>query len=215
MATEIERRFLVRVPSAALSDSTIIQRLEITQGYLGWVGGLRVRVRISVDRDGTRSAMLTLKSRRAGYCRQEFERQLDLDCAEKTLSGLESYHIVLKTRYHIVDQLGVVWLLDFFKGLNEGLVVAEIELANAEQHIELPSWIGQEVTFDARYGNSALARSPIGNQRQPEHRFDTSLKAHVVVPRGSGSPQRHLTLSVSTDPRNSPSAKARHAPRPL
>jgi SulP family sulfate permease len=32
-----------------------------------------------------------------------------------------------------------------------------------EQKIELPPWIGEEVTANPRYGNSTLARSPIGS----------------------------------------------------
>ena len=41
------------------------------------------------------------------------------------------------------------------------VVLAEIELAHPNQRIELPSWIGEEVTFNSRYGNSRLARVPM------------------------------------------------------
>ena len=76
MAIEIERRFLVRDPQAAIADSTIANQLQIRQGYLGWVDGLRIRVRIITDYRGQRSAVLTLKGRRRGACREEYEYPL-------------------------------------------------------------------------------------------------------------------------------------------
>jgi hypothetical protein len=44
---------------------------------------------------------------------------------------------------------------------NEGLVIAEVELADPMQRIDLPAWIGEEITLDGRYGNSSLALRPI------------------------------------------------------
>jgi len=48
---------------------------------------------------------------------------------------------------------------DEFEGALAGLIVAEIELGHAEQTIELPSWVGREVTDDPRYLNANLAKS--------------------------------------------------------
>jgi len=36
------------------------------------------------------------------------------------------------------------------------LVVAELELDTEDQHIELPDWVGKEVTLDPNYLNSNL-----------------------------------------------------------
>ena len=49
---------------------------------------------------------------------------------------------------------------DEFKGVNEGLLVAEVELENEKDKVELPGWIGQEVSDDARYYNSCLVKLP-------------------------------------------------------
>jgi adenylate cyclase len=38
--------------------------------------------------------------------------------------------------------------------------VAEVELATADEFIEIPSWIGKEVTGDPRYYNSNLTVHP-------------------------------------------------------
>jgi adenylate cyclase len=44
--------------------------------------------------------------------------------------------------------------------VNQGLVIAEIELASDDQQFETPEWIGAEVTQDPRYFNSNLVRQP-------------------------------------------------------
>jgi len=50
--------------------------------------------------------------------------------------------------------------IDEFHGANEGLVVAEIELASPEEEFERPAWLGEEVTADPRYANASLSRHP-------------------------------------------------------
>jgi CYTH domain-containing protein len=52
------------------------------------------------------------------------------------------------------------WEVDVFHGDNEGLVVAEIELASEEDTFEWPDWVGEEVTGDPRYYNAMLAKQP-------------------------------------------------------
>jgi adenylate cyclase len=162
MAIEIERRFLVRDAQALISGSGITHPRQIRQGYFGYVDGLRVRVRILTEGSGQDRAMLTLKSRRRGICREEYEYPVDLDFAEQALGALPPTRIIRKTRYQLRDRNGLVWEIDCYEGPNAGLVVAEVELADLEQRIELPSWVGEEITFNPRYGNSTLARSPIG-----------------------------------------------------
>ena len=67
--------------------------------------------------------------------------------------------LIDKIRYKIPYQ-GFVWEVDEFLGDNAGLVVAEIELSDEGQAFERPGWIGDEVTGDRRYANSALASRP-------------------------------------------------------
>jgi adenylate cyclase len=52
----------------------------------------------------------------------------------------------------------LVWEVDEFLGGNAGLVVAEVELESAAQAIDLPDWVGAEVSDDVRYFNSYLAK---------------------------------------------------------
>lgn len=145
---EIERKFLV-VGDAwrkkAGHPSTIVQ------GYLARGRQATVRVRI---KDG-RSATLTIKSRERGASRSEFEYRLPLKDA-RALLELCGRSRIEKQRYTFA--LGkLTWEIDVFGGAHEGLVLAEVELANADQPVPLPAWVGDEVTSDPRYRNSALA----------------------------------------------------------
>ena len=47
-----------------------------------------------------------------------------------------------------------------FAGENAPLVMAEVELANADEDFDRPDWAGQDVSEDARYFNVNLARDP-------------------------------------------------------
>jgi adenylate cyclase len=161
MAIEIERRFLVRHAQAAVFGSGATHPRQIRQGYFGRADGLRVRVRIVADGSGQRMAVLTVKGRRRGICREEYERPVNLDLAEQALGALLPSHIIRKTRYRACCRDGLIWEIDCFEGPNAGLVIAEVELANPKQRIELPSWVSEEITFNPRYGNSELARLPI------------------------------------------------------
>jgi CYTH domain-containing protein len=44
-----------------------------------------------------------------------------------------------------------VWEIDVFSGRNSGLIIAEIELKHEHEPIELPTWIGAEVTRQWEY----------------------------------------------------------------
>ena len=68
-------------------------------------------------------------------------------------------HIIQKLR-HNVEYRGFRWEIDEFEGSNEGLVVAEIELASVDQPFEVPPWAGKEVSGDPRYLNTSLSVRP-------------------------------------------------------
>ncbi len=63
--------------------------------------------------------------------------------------------VLEKTRYEVVHA-GLVWEVDVFTGDAEGLVLAEVELKRTDQLLDLPSWVGREVTQDRRYRSSAI-----------------------------------------------------------
>jgi CYTH domain-containing protein len=150
MATEIERKFLVKDDhwrSLGTGQS-------YKQGYIPTQDQTTVRIRIVGDR-----AYLTIKGKNQGIVRAEFEYPIPLDDAEKMLATLCRPPFIEKIRYRI-PQGDLIWEVDEFSGENQGLIIAEVELQTEHQAITLPAWIGQEVTGDPRYYNSNLVNHP-------------------------------------------------------
>ena len=147
MAQEIERKFLVsgEFKSQAFAQDRIIQ------GYICSTQGRTVRVRIR-DNKG----YLTIKgaSNVSGTSRYEWEQELPLAEAEELMKLCEP-GVIDKTRY-LVRCGKHVFEVDEFYGDNEGLIVAEVELASEDEAFEKPSFIAEEVTGDRRYYNSQL-----------------------------------------------------------
>jgi len=151
MASEIERKFLVSDLSCVAGS----EGLRIVQGYLSKDPERTVRVRLAGEQ-----AWITIKGRSKGISRAEYEYPIPLEDA-KDLLGLCLPSVIDKTR-HCIDFSGHVWEVDVFHGANEGLVVAEVELASENERPELPPWVDLEVSSDPRYFNSRLASAPYG-----------------------------------------------------
>ena len=151
MPVEIERKFLVTSHAwRAGARATAIR-----QGYLSHEGAT-VRIRIA---DG--DAFITVKGKTEDIARAEFEYPIPLEDARLMLETLCARPLIEKTRY-TVEHAGRVWTVDVFEGENDGLVMAEVELEGADVHVDLPDWVGEEVTSDPRYRNSALVNAPLG-----------------------------------------------------
>jgi adenylate cyclase len=102
---------------------------------------------------------LTLKTKTVGISRSEYEYEIPKIQALALLDLVCDRPQIEKYRFKI--PIGdLVWEVDEFLGGNAGLVVAEVELESAGQSIDLPDWVGAEVSDDVRYFNSALAKCP-------------------------------------------------------
>lgn len=152
MHTEIERKFRV-TGNAFTGEAYAAQR--IVQGYLCSAPGRTVRVRIRGEK-----GYLTIKgpSDGKGLSRYEFEQEIPLPDAERLLALCEP-GVIDKTRY-LVRAGRHVFEVDVFRGENEGLVIAEVELSSEDEPFERPPWLGEEVSGDRRYYNSMLAQHP-------------------------------------------------------
>ena len=151
MFQEIERKFLVK---GEFRDE-VFQATEIKQGYLCRDKDMTVRVRIRGDK-----GYLTIKGKRTGFSRFEWEKEIAVDESLALLSQTTS-GIIEKTRHLVKNTDGKhIWEVDVFHGDNEGLVMAEIELNDPNEPFDKPDWIGQEVTDDKRYYNSQLLKNP-------------------------------------------------------
>lgn len=151
MGVEIERKFLVRDESWR---GRAASRAHIRQAYLTCEGNASVRVRVK----GDRSAVLTIKSRGTELRRLELEYPIPVADAE-ALIALRCGAVIEKVR-HVVPCAGATFEVDVFAGENAGLIVAEVELPHEDSRLELPPWIGAEVTGRAEYYNSSLAARP-------------------------------------------------------
>ncbi len=151
MGVEIEHKFLV-VNDTWRTDAD--QGTVIRQGYLSESEQASVRVRVAGKR-----ANLNIKSATLGVSRQEFEYSIPREDAEEMLDTLASGNLIEKTRYR-VPYGKHVWEVDVFEGVNRGLVVAEVELHDAQDVFEKPPWVGEEVSDDPRYYNTCLAEKP-------------------------------------------------------
>jgi adenylate cyclase len=154
MSFEIERKFLLR------SDDwrgLVSSQTTIRQAYLASSRKSSTRVRIRGD--GT--ATLTIKSRPAGLRRLELEYPIPVLQAE-ALMQLREGSVVEKTR-HAVPYGGLTWEIDVFGGENLGLIIAEVELGEVNQPIDMPPWVGREVTAQPQYYNSFLVQQPFSS----------------------------------------------------
>lgn len=148
---EIERKFLV--------DAHRLPRLGpgqlLCQGYLPVSADSAVAVRVRLADGG---GFLTLKQRRAGRQRAEFEYPIPADDARALLALCPAR--LEKTRHLVEADDGHRWEVDVFRGDNAPLVLAELELADPDEPFQRPPWLAGEVTDDGRYYNAHLAVHP-------------------------------------------------------
>ena len=132
---EIERKFLIAAPDAALLREKSVKRLDIEQVYL----------RAGVSGAGTR-----------------IEREHEISAAEyaSLLSERDgALRTIEKTRY-LVPFEGHTLEIDVFPFWHDR-AFCECELQSEDESLTLPGWlhIYREVTDDSRYTNRALARA--------------------------------------------------------
>lgn len=149
MALEIERKFLVHKEKLPKD----LEGKRYVQGYLRHEKSCVVRVRIIEDK-----AFLTIKGQQEGISRAEFEYEVPVEDARGMLE-LASQAPIEKIRY-LQHYQGHLWEIDVFEGVNNGLIVAEIELSSETESFVKPEWLSTEVSHDMRYTNASLNLNP-------------------------------------------------------
>ena len=152
MAIEIERKFLVTGDEYKQETFKVI---HIIQGYLSSVPERSVRIRISGDK-----GYITIKGIGSdnGVSRFEWEKEISVEDARELMLLCEP-GIIDKMR-HLVKVGEYIFEVDEFRGDNEGLVIAEVELPEENAAFEPPAWLGREVTGELRYYNVMLMKYP-------------------------------------------------------
>ena len=159
MGKEIERKFLV--DGTRWRTGPGVEYVEYLQGYLSTVKERTVRVRRAGEK-----AYVTIKGVNVGATRSEFEYEIPLPDANEMLQHLCQRPLVEKRRYR-VEHAGLTWEIDEFAGANEGLVLAEVELASEAIVVQPPPWVGRDVTDDPRYFNANLVEHPYRTWSDP------------------------------------------------
>ncbi len=82
--------------------------------------------------------------------RTEFEYAIPYTDAEEILRTMCDGNVLNKVRYFVIHK-GATWQVDVYDDILKGIVIAEIELAQPDQVLQIPDWVGAEVTDDLRY----------------------------------------------------------------
>ena len=150
MAIEIERRFLIKNDSW---KKLITKKTFIEQGYLSkslddWI----IRIRFN-----GKDFKIALKKHIKSYTNFEFEYSIPQSDGEKIMSNLT--HTIKKERFFLRVE-NKSWIIDCFKEKNYPLEIAEIELTNEKEKLNIPSFISKEISGLKEFSNFNLTNHP-------------------------------------------------------
>ena len=120
---------------------------EILVGENNWVSRIRI---------ANEDVILTMKGKRLHASATELEWKIN---SMPNIQFLEQLPHVIKTRYNKIGNDGLLWEIDEFEGSLAGLILAEVELESQDQIVEIPSWIGMELTGLGNWSNAELAKT--------------------------------------------------------
>ena len=150
MALEIERRFLIKNDNW---KEFITEKIFIEQGYLSksldnWI----VRIRFT-----GKDFKIAFKKHIKSFTNFEFEYSIPQKDGETIMSNLSN--TIRKERFFLeVEKRS--WTVDCFKENNYPLEIAEVELSNEDEDLNLPSFISKEITGLTHYSNFSLTNKP-------------------------------------------------------
>ena len=150
MALEIERRFLIKNDNW---KKFITSKIFIEQGYLSknlddWI----IRIRFT-----GKDYKIALKKHIKSFTNFEYEYSIPRKDGETIMSNLSN--TIKKERFYLeVEKKS--WIIDCFKEKNYPLEIAEIELSNEKEELNIPSFISKEITGLKYFSNFSLANKP-------------------------------------------------------
>lgn len=180
MAQEMERQFVVNTAhpdweklKASLPAKKYIQA-TIHRG--DWN---KLRVRLIEDiATGKKTAAFTFKVQKKSKkdepnIRDEYEWEVPYRVALYIMIGHKD---VQKIRYEYRHIDGKIWEFDEYIWENEGIVLADIELKDAKETFEIPSWVGQEATKLKKITNNSFSMHPYKSWSEEEKSWYETLK---------------------------------------
>lgn len=134
----------------------VTKSLLVEQGYLLHEGNKVARIRITTHPDGMRVPKFEIKLPRTSEGVPEYPLSLGVEMADMMMRDCGE-RIIRKIRHHVYvnDRL---FEIDEFQGRYQPLVLIELERKGAQAEVmELPTWVGRNVTDDIRFANIWLA----------------------------------------------------------
>ncbi len=150
MALEIERRFLIKNNKW---KKFITKKIFIEQGYLSsslddWI----IRIRFT-----GKDYKIAFKKHIESFTNFEFEYSIPRKDGETIMSNLSN---TIKKERFFLEFEKKSWIIDCFQEKNYPLEIAEIELSNEKEDLNLPSFISKEITGLKYFSNFSLANKP-------------------------------------------------------
>ena len=161
MSIEIERRFLLKSNEWKVFA---FKKTAIEQGYLSYnLNNWITRIRFN-----GKNFKITLKKHIQNFTNYEFEYSIPFNDGKKIMSTLT--HKIKKDRFYL-DIEKKIWIIDCFKDENFPLEIAEIELQNETEKLDLPNFLSKEITGLKIFSNYNLAISPFRKWNKKDLRF--------------------------------------------
>ena len=140
-----------------LSDVIMVrpsqEEIEVFESEPDWIPRIRIKDGVSI---------FTVKGPRKGMSGLELEWVVE-DAASASVLQWGPFPNIKKTRYCVIGNDGLMWEIDEFEGGLAGLILAEVELSSEEQVVEIPTWVGIELTGLRNWSNAALADTLMAN----------------------------------------------------
>jgi len=140
-----------------LSDVIMVrpsqEEIEVYESEPDWIPRIRIKDGVSI---------FTVKGPRKGMSGLELEWVVE-DAASASVLQWGPFPNIKKTRYCVTGTDGLVWEIDEFEEGLAGLILAEVELSSEEQVVEIPTWVGIELTGLRNWSNAALADTLMAN----------------------------------------------------
>ena len=155
---EIERKFLIKMPSNDELKAHGARAKEIVQTYLTPTNDETARVRM-INENGKVSYIKTVKRRISDLSHFEDEWEISPEEYENELKNRDTgKKAIEKTRY-CIDFCDHVLEIDVYPFWDDRAIL-EIELSSETESFDIPEYIKviKEVTSDGRYKNTNLAK---------------------------------------------------------
>lgn len=177
---EIERQFVVNTDHPdwkRIRDNLPAEKIMQATIHRGNGNKLRVRLIENLQNkqmSGSFAFKVVQKSgKNEPNIREEYEWSVPPHVAHYIMIG---HPEVVKIRRKYLHHDGKMWDIDEYQGLNEGVVLADLELKSLDEKFKLPAFLGQESTKLKKITNNSFSLHPYAHWTKEDHAWYETLK---------------------------------------